>query len=207
MGLLKQQIIKNKKLILGHIAAWILFFLYDNLYNILFINELIGQNRLKVELVYSFAEISASIFTFYTLLVCWKLYFVNKRKAAFLGIGVIFSISIFLSYQGMRLLVYLKLGDDFAGEEYWRLLILGTMQFFIPFLLYALAYVFAMSNITKQREINVLQEDNLRAETNSRDKEIKNILLQNAFLRAQINPHFLYNTLNFFLRSGFALFR
>lgn len=57
-------------------------------------------------------------------------------------------------------------------------------------LIYASAYFYFQTSIKKQKDLLKSQEEKLT-------KEKENVQLENAHLRAQINPHFLFNTLGF----------
>lgn len=187
----------NKKLILWHCAGWILFGVYDNLDTILFADNFYKSGLLSHQILFNLFDIVLSIIIFYSLAYVLRFYFRGKRMITIIGIALLFLLSYFFNLFASWLVIKLGLGS-FPREEYARMIFIGALQVFVPIFIFALAYVFGMSVINKQRQINVLQRKNIQSERERRNKEIQNILLQNAFLRAQINPHFLYNTLNFF---------
>ena len=84
--------------------------------------------------------------------------------------------------------------DDFAK---------GALLGFVQYFAYALLYFFIERNFRKKSQLNQLREQTLQKELeNIKLKEAdlratqENLLLEHAFLRAEINPHFLHNTLN-----------
>lgn len=188
---------ENKKLILWHILAWSLFAVYDNLNLVLFADNFSKAASLKNEILFSLFNVAGSVIIFYSLVYCLNFFLQAKKWVSTIGVIFLFGCSYFFNYIGSKFFIYLGLGD-FPADEYHRIIFIGALQFFVPIFVFALAYVFGLSTIRKQREINNLQKNNILAERKNKNREIQNILLQNAFLRAQINPHFLYNTLNFF---------
>jgi sensor histidine kinase YesM len=193
----KKMLKENKKLILWHILAWSLFAVYDNLNLVLFADNFSKAASLKNEILFSLFNVAGSVIIFYSLVYCLNFFLQAKKWVSTIGVIFLFGCSYFFNYIGSKFFIYLGLGD-FPADEYHRIIFIGALQFFVPIFVFALAYVFGLSTIRKQREINNLQKNNILAERKNKNREIQNILLQNAFLRAQINPHFLYNTLNFF---------
>lgn len=73
------------------------------------------------------------------------------------------------------------------------------------FFFYAVGYYYAQRFIKKERALRIaeeekkkLLEEKLLLEQASHNSEKERILTEHAYLRAQISPHFLHNTLNFF---------
>lgn len=193
----KNTLRNTKKLILWHCIGWFLFALYDNLGTILFANAFYKGGLLYHQILFSLYDVGASVFIFYSLIYILHFFFTERKLISIVGVMIIFLISIFLNYVGSKLFIELGLGN-IAEKTFERVVIIGALQFFIPLFVFALAYVFGTSVVKKQKQINSLQKKNIHTERQNKNREIQNILLQNAFLRAQINPHFLYNTLNFF---------
>lgn len=83
-------------------------------------------------------------------------------------------------------------------HETFHLLFLDTIRIYWGLAFYAIGYYYITRSNRKEKELRYLAE--AKAATDLANAEMKQNLLQleNDFLRAQINPHFLYNTLNVF---------
>ncbi|MGB8191599.1 MAG: histidine kinase, partial [Chitinophagaceae bacterium] len=64
-----------------------------------------------------------------------------------------------------------------------------SLAFFIQYSMFSFAYWIAQSDIRRQKRIIELEQENHRLEK-------QHLITELNFLKAQINPHFLYNTLN-----------
>lgn len=87
---------------------------------------------------------------------------------------------------------------DYTMHETFYLLLLDTLRLYCGLAFYAIGYYYITRYGTKQKELRQVEQQ--KAATDLANAEMKQNLLQleNDFLRAQINPHFLYNTLNVF---------
>jgi sensor histidine kinase YesM len=74
---------------------------------------------------------------------------------------------------------------------------MGGMVWTTNYFFYASAYFYFQSSIQKQKDLLKSQEEKLIKEKETIQLEKENLQLENTALRAQINPHFLYNTLDF----------
>lgn len=85
------------------------------------------------------------------------------------------------------------------------LFVYDSVLYFMEFAFYAIGYYYATRYGAKQKELRQLAEekaaqDVAAAQLATQNAQMKQEMLEleNNFLRAQINPHFLYNTLNTF---------
>jgi two-component system LytT family sensor kinase len=70
-------------------------------------------------------------------------------------------------------------------------LLAGTFWVYLVYAIYSSGYYFAIQAVRKEKQIRNIELQHLKVEQDRLQSEY-------AFLRAQINPHFLHNTLNFF---------
>ncbi|WP_165825390.1 sensor histidine kinase [Pedobacter yonginense] len=81
-------------------------------------------------------------------------------------------------------------GDPPPIMSIWNYSVL-LIWIFIKYALFAFSYYYATENIKQQKQLRLMEREKHEAEY--------------AFLRAQINPHFLNNTLNFFYAKSLTL--
>ncbi|MBV7529435.1 sensor histidine kinase [Chitinophaga sp. sic0106] len=76
-------------------------------------------------------------------------------------------------------------------------LLVGTFWAYAVYASYALGYYFAIQSVRRARQLKNIELQKLKIEQ-------EHLQAEHAFLRAQINPHFLHNTLNFFYAKSLA---
>lgn len=77
-----------------------------------------------------------------------------------------------------------------------------TVWRFIYIMGLSTGYWFALSTITHRKEISDLERDQLLAKLDKKELEKQLADSEIAYLKSQINPHFLFNTLNFLYNSA-----
>ncbi|OMP79575.1 hypothetical protein BW716_09505 [[Flexibacter] sp. ATCC 35208] len=70
-------------------------------------------------------------------------------------------------------------------------LLLDTLWVYLIYGFFSFGYYFGMESVSKEKRLRVMEQEKARIEADRLKSEY-------AFLRAQINPHFLHNTLNLF---------
>ncbi|SEA39447.1 sensor histidine kinase [Pedobacter hartonius] len=186
---------KKTKFYGTHILVWVLFIIYESIITIV----LTGK--------------------FWTLLDYFNSYFINivlfyvnahlvlpyshKKPfyitAAFILLELI--CSTLLKYSLSEILLYLKVTADspfknmYTGLSYtvWR---------FIYFMGLSAGYWFALNTIIERKKVSDLEKKELLSQLQNEQLEKKLADSEIAYLKAQINPHFLFNTLNFLYNSA-----
>ncbi len=142
-----------------------------------------------------FIILSQQFWIFYTAYAfLYFLFLAPKRKKLYsiplllICFGDSYAITLFYCF------VYNKLYEpmEFTQRQIIFTVTQITTQFFIP----AVGYFFVVKFFMKQEKVKELEQQKLILQ-----KEL--LQSENNFLRAQINPHFLYNCLNFFYSETF----
>jgi two-component system, LytTR family, sensor kinase len=182
---IKHFIQSNKKTIKNHTIGWIAFFLVD--FCFAYANTGGNINLRYITNILSFVLSFYLIFYFALLPNLLRL----KVKAIIVGCFIIavlvfgkYLIDVYCwNYQSSKSVL------SYISFEIWRF---STSTF------YAIAYWIYVQNLREQK---------LRYETEIRLIETEDTLLKTEikFLKAQINPHFLFNTLNFLYAETYKL--
>jgi two-component system, LytTR family, sensor kinase len=142
-------------------------------------------------------------YTFFALL-----YFIFlKPKRNFIAAFSILTVGILASLRIFEWYFYLKNGSEISDSNNLP----KTLNLYIRFSLYALGYFYFELSLLNQRKTLLSEKNIILTEKKNIESENKILLLQDDkaalenklrqsdlnFLRAQINPHFLQNCLNF----------
>lgn len=185
------QIINNKKF---HIISWTCFILYETV----FVRILLGvsQNPISYAVHYP-----VTIFLFY-LYTEIGLEWVAQQKSYFwtkiiLLIILWCTVYILLHYLVEKMLVVSAITADNPAYSDLRVYVLRSIYRGIYFLGFATGYYYLKTYLKEKKRSNELEKQKLEEEIRMQQVEKELIGAQNAFLQAQINPHFLFNTLDF----------
>lgn len=193
-----------------HIIAWSIYTMYVYLLNLLTNKEL---NPLFI-LVY----IIPFSGLFYLFLYGFKI--VKKNIYA----GILFIAILFVTFSGTAYLLLIRIlphfgiiltTSSFSAKSFLQSIIIEFIKFFT----YALLYHIIKELIVREKRIQKIKEEKHILKIQKKEQELKNaeliqkellaqkekIQYQYAFLRAQINPHFLYNTLNVLFSQALPL--
>lgn len=201
---------KKNKSILLHVGAWLIYTIY-----IYLTNYVANPN---VHLIPTLLFLIPYYITFY--IVLYFLRFPIRRKVlwsviVFFLVFVIMSAFSYIFIYSLLPLFGITLYSSGDLRSFVQGAIVGYGQFFA----YALLYYYFSSTLRKERELRILQLENASIEqekiTRELDivkltaKEIKTkeekLAFEYAFLQSQINPHFLYNTLNVLLSQALKI--
>lgn len=183
----------NKKTIYYHAVGWALFITYE-LVAVKFLSkrpssapDLILHYILNASLFYlnalyvlPHAYRSKSFFQ-YRIVVAMLLVIIGYNSINFCLNALQTRLSILTAFPVSQLIT-------FVAASTWRC---------IYFLLLSSAYWLAVHVYWSRVKIDLLYEEQLLSKTRELELQQQVIVNENAFLKAQINPHFLFNTLNF----------
>lgn len=147
--------------------------------------------HLPIEFIILFQQ----FWVFYTAYAfLYFLFLAPKRKKLYSIPLLLICVSGSYSFTLLYVFVYNKLYEPvvFTQQQIIFTVTQVTTQFFIP----AIGYFFVVKFFMKQEKVKELEQQKLILQ-----KEL--LQSENNFLRAQINPHFLYNCLNFFYSETF----
>ncbi|MBB5637923.1 sensor histidine kinase YesM [Pedobacter cryoconitis] len=181
---------KKFKFYRAHVFVWTLFIAYELL--LIFLLHLHSSSI--IEYIYYYA---LYIILFYTnSYVVWPQIY---KKPIYIG-----AILILLELIGYMLLRYFFTGFSLAFNVPTLLSstinldsIARTVYRFLYLFGLSSAYWFALNIITQRKEITDLEKSKLLSQLHHQQLEKQLIDSEVAYLKSQINPHFLFNTLNF----------
>lgn len=191
--------IKTKKWL--HVLVWLIYTSY-----IYFTNYMVNEN---IHVISTILFLVPHCVTFYTILYFLKL--PTKRKILWGIVVFIFSFPA-LSFMSYLLFFWIlpPMGIKLYSKEDIGNFLHSAGLSYLQFFAFALLYYYVTGATRKERELRIMQEKNAKIEQERITQERDNALLREkemkvreeklafefAFLQSQINPHFLYNTLN-----------
>ncbi len=180
--------------VLVHISAWIVYISF------IYIANYVANPNLKF--ITTVFYLLPFCVTFYVS--CYFLNLYKKRKVlwSIASFFIVFIVMAFIGYCYIYLLLPLFGMKMHTSNKIGDFLKDAALQYFQA-AAYATLYYHINESFKKERELRKLQEEKLRNELENsilKQKELKSqkdkLLLEYAFLRSQVNPHFLHNTLN-----------
>lgn len=182
--------LKVKSVILQHAIAWVLYIIYSYLTNLI-------ANRDEHFLDIVFANL-LSIWIFYAGYFSLRIAFFRKQPLKAVLVWIAGLVVLF----GLRYIYAFFLLDLIGLKPYTtdkvRIIIRDSIILYMRFFLYSIGFYFAQKAVLKERQLRVAEEEKYLLQEEKLRLEKMNLQGEYAFLRSQINPHFLQNTLNFF---------
>lgn len=144
----------------------------------------------------------ANISAFYThAFLVEKVIINNNATLKFLKIIglIIFTLLAYILLTYVLVIVFGKIGlIEYEGLNFiTRTFILSCIYRSLLFIGFATGYVYILKSFEDQKKVESLERQNLITQIEKQSLENDLVQSQNNFLRSQINPHFLFNTLNF----------
>ncbi|QPH38532.1 sensor histidine kinase [Pedobacter endophyticus] len=178
-----------------HLLIWTIFIVYE-----VFILGFIS-GRFRQIGAYAIVYI-ANISLFYSYAWILKKILTHKNKLKFLKIIILiataivayvaYSIALFILFEKINLL-FLPEGTPTLGLD----LVLSGIYRSLAIIGYSTGYVYLIISLEERSRVEELERQSLVTQIQNQRLENDLIQSQNNYLRSQINPHFLFNTLNF----------
>ena len=180
-----------------HIVFWTVFIAYELLYvfilydTISSFGDIFSHYLLYIVLFYFNAHIVFPSLT------------INKTRIVFLlPVGIILELLFFLILKTAlyRILIVfnIPIRPPYSSEKEF---VTSTIVRGISFIGLSTGYWFALSTFENRKKIADLETIQLKNELQKQELEKTLLITENAYLKSQINPHFLLNTLNFLYNS------
>ncbi|HEY4288981.1 MAG TPA: histidine kinase [Puia sp.] len=172
----------NNSVLLKHTLGWVAYFLYY-----IFVTYI----RLPdFDLIDLFLQHVVMICVFYALIyLAYDTFFTRKKYL----LGILWFLLIAAIYVPVRYVVVYKLIPIFGKGEYHydpKAYVSVTIALFVNFCVYSAVYWLVRNSIRKEYQLRVAERRRLEVEKAKVQSDY-------AFLKAQVSPHFLHNTLNF----------
>ncbi|PWS26524.1 hypothetical protein DHW03_17270 [Pedobacter yonginense] len=170
---------KNLKIISIHVLCWLLIVAY----------QFSGYLIESVDFVSKALGISMMLIKFIEFYICYLWLYPNylKRGKAFqLILGALFTLAIFIALRYLiEEVLYLKW---FGFHNYYDST--TAFEYITDNIYYGISYIIIPAAVYSVQQ-------NFKAEISNRKLKDEVVKSELAFLKSQINPHFLYNTLNY----------
>lgn len=186
---------KNAKFYRTSILIWTLFILYECLVTYFLGGKFAGV----IDYVTAYL---LNILLFYANAA----FVLPKTHRKSIPIIILAEVLLCIAYAGAKYgttFTFLHLGwstiSPFTAPQYF---LAQTIWRFIYFMGLSWGYWFALNIIKQRKEISDLETSKLLDQLKSQELERKLVDSEIAYLKSQINPHFLFNTLNFLYNTA-----
>lgn len=177
-----------------HIAVWIVLAIYESIITVVI------SGKFWTPLDY-FNAYFINFFLFYVNahFVLPRIY---KKPFYILAGGILAEMAVYIiiKYLISAILHSFGLGPDPLSNQ--KTVLSYTIWRFFYFIGLSTGYWFALNIIRQRKEISDLEKNRLLSQLENERLEKQLAESEIAYLKAQINPHFLFNTLNFLYNSS-----
>lgn len=138
-------------------------------------------------------------FFYFHAFITMNMGFGNRYKRPILfGLMVLIELFVYLLLIGLKGFDFLNHNSNFISSLYpTKMAFIQQLWRGIYFLIFSTAFWLIQKSFKKEQMLKEAETEALLRQQEKKEIEIKLISTQNAFLQSQINPHLLFNTLNF----------
>jgi two-component system LytT family sensor kinase len=186
----------RNKTVLYHALGWALFIFYE----VSFVTLILGNKGGSVlyDYVLPYA-VNIGLFYFHAHVTLPVSFMDKRRKYHYFILLVIAELAVYLGLMGF----IGRVGRDSADDIFGQLMqgnprrLLNHLWRGIYFASFSSAYWFVLRNMASERKVLQLEKQQMQHQIDKNNLEKGYIEMQNAYLQSQVNPHMLFNTLNF----------
>ena len=182
--------ITKNKILIYHILFWTTYMLLGGL-----MDFARNPSNFSLNIPDMFFTQFPNMIVFYSCQFAYEKFLNPSRIILLLGsLILIYGISMLLWVLNTYIISALIHANQVAGSRapfYWLRFSVEVLWLFIMYASFSFGYHYFNQNLRHQKKLRLIEQEKHEAEY--------------AFLRAQINPHFLNNTLNFFFAKSLPL--
>jgi two-component system LytT family sensor kinase len=179
-----------------HLLSWAIFILYELLVNYSYRNTLLGFADYA-----GYYALNIGLFYFHSHITFEKIYKENNNRYL-LGVIIVLELS---AYTGIKYILYLLFlhyeVKSYAQIPPFNLFVSQSLWRAIYFIGLSTGYTLFISTLRDRQHIAKLEQERLLGVLEKEALENKLLETENTYLKVQINPHFLFNTLGFMHNS------